>query len=197
VRPDEVHALAFSPIEKMSDVLIIPSIMLRRGQKWNGSYKFIVRLSATANKKERSCPRSLIVEFFGVRAEVPKVHRQPGAGGDIAKHKQAPPTEYQQTAFDLNARIHRQATNDMTRAQGAGRSFAMFRSAVSEMLKPVAGIFKNRFWPTPTADPLERRASELACAVTHSLQIALQSQTRVISDYLMHAPNNPKRYRSA
>jgi hypothetical protein len=47
--------------------LIIPSIMLRRGQKWNGGYKLIVRLGATANKKERSCPRFLIVEFFGVR----------------------------------------------------------------------------------------------------------------------------------
>jgi hypothetical protein len=61
-------ALAFPPIEKMSDGLIIPSIMLRRGQKWNGGYKLIVRLGATANKKERSCPRFLIVEFFGVRA---------------------------------------------------------------------------------------------------------------------------------
>lgn len=67
LRTDEVHALAFSPIEKMSDVLIIPSIMLRRGQKWNGGYKLIVRLGATANKKEKSCPRFLIVEFFGVR----------------------------------------------------------------------------------------------------------------------------------
>jgi hypothetical protein len=63
-----VVALAFSPIEKMSDVLIIPSIMLRRSQKWNGGFKLIVRLGATANKKERSCPRFLIVEFFGVRA---------------------------------------------------------------------------------------------------------------------------------
>jgi hypothetical protein len=62
-----VVALAFSPIEKMSDVLIIPSIMLRRGQKWNGGYKLIVRLGVTANEKERSCPRLLIVEFFGVR----------------------------------------------------------------------------------------------------------------------------------
>jgi hypothetical protein len=35
--------------------------------KWNGGYKLIVRLGATANKKERSCPRFLIVEFFGVR----------------------------------------------------------------------------------------------------------------------------------
>ena len=69
VTRDEVHALAFSPIEKMSDVLIIPSIMLRRGQKWNGGYKLIVRLGATANKKERSCPRFLIVEFFGVRGD--------------------------------------------------------------------------------------------------------------------------------
>ena len=65
----EVHALAFSPIEKMSDVLIIPSIMLRRGQKWNGGYRLIVRLGATANEKERSCLRFLIVEFFGVRAD--------------------------------------------------------------------------------------------------------------------------------
>ena len=64
LRPDEVRALAFSPIEKMSDVLIIPSIMLRRRQKWNGGDKLIVRLGATANKKERSCPRFLIVEFF-------------------------------------------------------------------------------------------------------------------------------------
>src|SRR5712671_3996739 len=69
LRTDEVHALAFSPIEKMSDVLIIPSIMLRRGQKWNGGYKLIVRLGATANEKERSCPRFLIVEFFGVRGD--------------------------------------------------------------------------------------------------------------------------------
>src|SRR5712664_523222 len=68
LRPDEVFALAFPPIEKMSDGLIIPSIMLRRGQKWNGGYKLIVRLGATANKKERSCPRFLIVEFFGARA---------------------------------------------------------------------------------------------------------------------------------
>jgi hypothetical protein len=30
--------------------------------KWNGG---IVRLGATANKKESSCPRFLIVEFFG------------------------------------------------------------------------------------------------------------------------------------
>jgi hypothetical protein len=67
LQPVEVHALAFSPIEKMSVVLIIPSIMLRRGQKWNGGYKLIVRLGATANKKKRSCPRFLIVEFFGVR----------------------------------------------------------------------------------------------------------------------------------
>lgn len=50
----------------MSDVLIIPSIMLRRGQKWNDGYKLIVRLGATANEKERSCPRLLIVEFFGI-----------------------------------------------------------------------------------------------------------------------------------
>jgi hypothetical protein len=64
-----MHALAFSPIGKMSDVLIIPSIMLRRGQKWNGGYKLTVRLGATANKKERSCPRFLIVEFFGVRRD--------------------------------------------------------------------------------------------------------------------------------
>jgi len=69
VRPDEIHALAFSPIEKMSDLLIIPSIMLRRGQKWNGGYRLIVRLGATANEKERSCLRFLMVEFFGVRAD--------------------------------------------------------------------------------------------------------------------------------
>src|ERR1700681_2679733 len=37
--------------------------------KWNGGYKLIVRLGATANKKERSCPRFLIVEFFGVRGD--------------------------------------------------------------------------------------------------------------------------------
>ena len=49
----------------MSDVLIIPNIMLRRGRKWNGGYNLIVRLGVTANKKERSCPRFLIVEFFG------------------------------------------------------------------------------------------------------------------------------------
>ena len=59
----------FSPIEKMSDVLIIPNIMLRRGRKWNGGYNLIVRLGVTANKKERSCPRFLIVEFFGVRGD--------------------------------------------------------------------------------------------------------------------------------
>jgi hypothetical protein len=29
LRTDEVHVLALSPIDKMSDVLIIPSIMLR------------------------------------------------------------------------------------------------------------------------------------------------------------------------
>ena len=67
LRPDEVHALAFSLIEKMSDVLIIPSIMLRQGLEWNGSYKLIVRLGVTANKKKRSCPRVSIVGFFGVR----------------------------------------------------------------------------------------------------------------------------------
>jgi len=48
----------FSPIEKMWDVLIVPNIMLRRGRKWNGGYNLIVRLGVTANKKERSCPRS-------------------------------------------------------------------------------------------------------------------------------------------
>jgi len=48
--------------------MIIPNIMLRRGRQWNGGYKLVVRLGATANKKERSCPRFLIVEFFGVRA---------------------------------------------------------------------------------------------------------------------------------
>jgi len=53
----------------MSDVLIIPSIMLRWRLEWNGGYKLIVRLGATANKKERSCPRFLIVEFFGVRRD--------------------------------------------------------------------------------------------------------------------------------
>src|SRR5260370_38902862 len=37
--------------------------------KWNGGYKLVVRLGATANKKERSCPRFLIVEFFGVRGD--------------------------------------------------------------------------------------------------------------------------------
>jgi hypothetical protein len=57
LRTGEVHALAFSPIEKMSDALIIPSILLRRSQKWNGGYKLVVRLGAAANKKERSCPR--------------------------------------------------------------------------------------------------------------------------------------------
>ena len=36
--------------------------------KWNGGCKLIVRLGATAHKKERSCPRFLIVEFFGVGA---------------------------------------------------------------------------------------------------------------------------------
>ena len=50
----------------MSEVLIIPNIMLRRGRKWNGGYNLIVRLGVTANKKERSCPRFLIVEFFGI-----------------------------------------------------------------------------------------------------------------------------------
>src|SRR6266849_1219576 len=47
LRPDEVHALAFSPIEKMSDVLIIPSIMLRRGRSGtaaiNSSYDWVPR----------------------------------------------------------------------------------------------------------------------------------------------------------
>jgi hypothetical protein len=33
--------------------------------KWNRGYKLIVRLDATANKREGSCPRLLIVEFFG------------------------------------------------------------------------------------------------------------------------------------
>jgi hypothetical protein len=63
-----VVALAFSLIEKMSDVLIIPSIMLWRCHKRNGGYKLIVRPGATANEKERSWPRLLIVEFFGVGA---------------------------------------------------------------------------------------------------------------------------------
>jgi hypothetical protein len=38
----------------MSDVLIIPSIMLRRGQKWNDGYKLIARLGATANEKKKT-----------------------------------------------------------------------------------------------------------------------------------------------
>ena len=40
----------------MSDVLIIRSIMLRRGRSGTAAIKLIVRLGATANKKERSCP---------------------------------------------------------------------------------------------------------------------------------------------
>ena len=43
-----------------------PSIMLRRSQKWNGVYKLIVRLGATANKKERNCPR--LSNFSELRA---------------------------------------------------------------------------------------------------------------------------------
>jgi hypothetical protein len=68
VQPGETHAVEFSPIEKMSDVLIIRSIMPRRGPKWNGGYRLIVRLGATANEKERSRPRFPIVEVLGVRA---------------------------------------------------------------------------------------------------------------------------------
>jgi hypothetical protein len=33
---------------------------------WNGGCELIVRLGATEHKKERSCPRFLVVEFFGV-----------------------------------------------------------------------------------------------------------------------------------
>jgi hypothetical protein len=64
VRPDEIHALAFSPIEKISDVLIIPEHHAQARPKWNGGHKLIVRLGATANEKERSCPRFSIVDFF-------------------------------------------------------------------------------------------------------------------------------------
>jgi hypothetical protein len=32
--------------------------------KWNGGYKLIVRLGATANEKERSCPRFSLVDFW-------------------------------------------------------------------------------------------------------------------------------------
>jgi hypothetical protein len=71
-----IAAPAFSPIEKMSDVSIIPSIMHRRDQKWNGGYKLIVRLGATANEKKRSCPRFLIVKIFGVRPQTRNLHMQ-------------------------------------------------------------------------------------------------------------------------
>jgi hypothetical protein len=43
--------------------------MVRRGRKWNDGYKLIVRLGATANKKERNWPRFLIFELFGVRGD--------------------------------------------------------------------------------------------------------------------------------
>jgi hypothetical protein len=47
LRPDELHALACSPIQKMSDVLTIPSIMLRRGRSGtavvNSSYDWVPR----------------------------------------------------------------------------------------------------------------------------------------------------------
>jgi hypothetical protein len=47
LRADDVHALAFSPIEKMWDVLIIRSMMLRRGRSGtaaiNSSYDWVPR----------------------------------------------------------------------------------------------------------------------------------------------------------
>jgi hypothetical protein len=63
-----VVARAFLSIEKMSDVLVISRIMLKRGQKWNGGYELIVRLGVTANERERNCPRFLIVKFSALRA---------------------------------------------------------------------------------------------------------------------------------
>jgi hypothetical protein len=47
VRPDDPHALEFSPIDKMSDVLIIRSIMPRRGRNGtaaiDSSYDWVPR----------------------------------------------------------------------------------------------------------------------------------------------------------
>jgi hypothetical protein len=68
MRPDEAHALAFANRENVGRV-DHPEHHAQARPKWNGGYKLIVRLSATANKRERSCPRVLIVEFFGVRGD--------------------------------------------------------------------------------------------------------------------------------
>ena len=45
------HALVL-PIGQMPEVLIIPSIMLRRGQNGMNVYEFIVRLDAAAKEEE-------------------------------------------------------------------------------------------------------------------------------------------------
>jgi hypothetical protein len=48
--------------------LIIPSIMLRRGQKWNERYELIVRLDATAKEKEGSLPVESAIRVFGAKS---------------------------------------------------------------------------------------------------------------------------------
>jgi hypothetical protein len=50
------HAFVLLPIGQMPEALIIPSIMLRRGQKWNEGYELIVRSEATAKEKESRLP---------------------------------------------------------------------------------------------------------------------------------------------
>jgi hypothetical protein len=59
------HALVLFPIGQMSEALIIPSIMLRQGQKWNERYELIVRLDATAKEKESSLPVESSTRVFG------------------------------------------------------------------------------------------------------------------------------------
>src|SRR5260370_27418662 len=65
LRPDELHALACSPIQKMSDVLTIPSIMLRRGRSGtavvNSSYDLVAR-----RIKKKEAARRFIFRFFRV-----------------------------------------------------------------------------------------------------------------------------------
>jgi len=47
----------------MSDVVIIPSIMLRRGQKWNGGYKLIVRLGCPGEQKGKKLPAVFLYRY--------------------------------------------------------------------------------------------------------------------------------------
>jgi len=66
------EALVLLPIGQMPEALIIPSIMLRRGQNGMNAYELIVRLDATAKEKESSLPLESSTRVFGA-----KVHRGP------------------------------------------------------------------------------------------------------------------------